>query len=136
MTIVNYLRDRLPRRASSDEGRGSSVRYDRLDAKDVNAELHRHSQVELADIETHERSHGDRRVVLDKLRYLRGKEPLPGYDALDEEGASAALEGADPETIRAVRGYERKFRRRQPVLDALAQQQAESHGQPARMAGR
>jgi hypothetical protein len=135
MRILNYLGDRLPRRAASDEGRGSSTRYDRLDAKDVNAELHRHSQVELADIETHERSHKDRSVVLDKLRYLRGKEPLPGYDALDAEEASAALEGADPDTIRAVRGYERKFRRREPVLQALAQKQAESRGQHSQTAG-
>lgn len=136
MTILNYLRDRLSRRAASDEGRGSSVRYDRLDAKDVNAELHRHSQVELADIETHERSHKDRRVVLDKLRYLRGKEPLPGYDAMEADEASAALEGADQDTIRAVRGYERRFRRREPVLDMLAQKQAENRGQHSETAGK
>ena len=120
MRILNYLRDRLPGRGISDQGGVSTARYDRLDAKGVNAELHQRSQLELADIETHERSHQDRKVVLDKLRYLRGEEPLPGYDALSAEEASAALEGADPETIRAVRGYERKFRRREPVLQALA----------------
>ena len=43
------------------------------------------SQVELAAIETYERSHRNRPEVLDKLRYMRGSEPLPGYDALSPE---------------------------------------------------
>ena len=120
MRLLNDLRDRLARRPASDEGGASTASYDRLDAKEASADLRLHSQVELADIETHERSHKDRQVVLDKLRYLRGKEPLPGYDALDAEEAAAALEGADKDTIRAVRGYERKFGRREPVLQAVA----------------
>jgi hypothetical protein len=41
--------------------------------------------------------------VLDKLRYMRGREPLPGYDALSLEEIVAALEEADLATIRKVR---------------------------------
>jgi hypothetical protein len=47
--------------------------------------------------------------VLDMLRYMRGSEPLPGYDALSPEQVARALAGADAETVKAVRDYERKF---------------------------
>jgi hypothetical protein len=94
--------------------------YDRLRADRVTEDLHRHSQTELAGIETYERSHQDRPEVLDKLRYLRGNEPLPEYDALDVNQISAALESADLETLRLVREYEMKFHRREDVLDELA----------------
>ena len=74
------------------------------------------SQVELAAVETYERAHESRPVVLMKLRYMRGSEPLPGYDGLTPEQIAEALAGADAETIRAVRDYERKFQHRQSVL--------------------
>jgi hypothetical protein len=38
--------------------------------------------------------------VLDKLRYMRGREPLPGYDALRLDQIAKALSGADAETSR------------------------------------
>jgi hypothetical protein len=94
--------------------------YDRLKADRVTEDLHRHSQTELASIEDYERSHKDRPEVLDKLRYLRGNEPLPEYDALDAKEICAALEGADLETLTLVREYEMKFHRREDVLDELA----------------
>jgi hypothetical protein len=94
--------------------------YDRLRADRVTEDLHRHSQTELAGIETYERAHQDRTEVLDKLRYLRGNEPLPEYDALDVKEISTALESADLETLRLVREYEMKFHRREEVLDELA----------------
>jgi hypothetical protein len=58
--------------------------------------------------------------VLDKLRYLRGREPLPGYDALDATQITEALAAADHDTLALVREYEQKFRRRDEVLDELA----------------
>ena len=57
--------------------------------------------------------------VLDKLRYMRGSEPLPGYDALSAQEIVTALERADPATIKKVRGYERKFAKRPSVLEAV-----------------
>ena len=57
--------------------------------------------------------------VLDKLRYMRGREPLPGYDALSVEEIVAALEEADLATIKRVRGYERKFANRSEVLEEV-----------------
>jgi hypothetical protein len=74
----------------------------------------------LARIEEHERSHKRRQQVLDKLRYLRGREPLQDYDALDATQIAAALAAADLDTLALVREYEMKFRRRDDVLEELA----------------
>ena len=90
--------------------------YDQLDDKQVSDRLSQLSQVELAAVETYERAHGNRPPVLDKLRYMQGSEPIPGYDALSTEQIAEALAGADAETVRAVRDYERKFLHRQSVL--------------------
>jgi hypothetical protein len=93
--------------------------YDKLKAKEVVASLSNHSQVELAKVDSYERAHEDRRVVFDKLRWLRQEEPMPGYDALSIDEVAAALEAADVSTIKRVRGYERKFRARRGVLDEV-----------------
>ena len=93
--------------------------YDRLDSSKVVAQLAQRSQNELATIETHERAHKDRPAVLNKLGYLRGDEPLPDYDTLDPEQISTVLDGADLDTAKRVREYERKFKRRSAVLDAV-----------------
>ncbi len=105
---------------AADEERQPVAGYDRLSADRVTEDLHRHSQTELASIEAYERSHQDRPEVLDKLRYLRGSEPLPEYDALDAKEICAALEGADLETLTLVREYEMKFHHRDEVLNELA----------------
>jgi hypothetical protein len=93
--------------------------YDRLDEGQLKRGLRGHSQIELAAVDKYERSHKQREAVLNKLRYLRGSEPFPGYDALAAEEILAALEDADLRTIKKVRGYERKFRERPRVLDEV-----------------
>src|SRR6476646_5801912 len=65
--------------------------YQKLDHSQIAELLHRLSQVELAEVETYERSHENRKEVLAKLRYMRTSEPLPGYDALGPEEIAAAL---------------------------------------------
>ena len=131
MTILRVLRDR--RNASADPPKppgatpaGSAEEahlpfagYDRLDGKHVVEGLSDHSQVELEAVESYERSHEDRQRVLDKLRYLRGREPLPRYDALSVDEIVDALEEADLATIKNVRGYERKFANRPDVLEEV-----------------
>jgi hypothetical protein len=94
--------------------------YDRLKDKEVADQLSHLSQVELAAVEAYERAHEGRPVVLDKVRYMRCREPLPGYDTLTSEQIVTALAGADAETVKAVRDYERKFQHRQSVLDETA----------------
>lgn len=98
-------------------------------------ELRKHSQIELEAVEAYERSHGNRKPVLDKLHYMRGPEPLPGYDALSVDEVAEVLTEADLSTIQAIRGYERKFANRPPVFVEVAR--AHRHRQaiePARPA--
>jgi hypothetical protein len=90
--------------------------YDSLSTKDLIASLSSRSQVELTEIEAHERENQNRVPVFDKLRWLRQDEPIPGYDALDVDGVVAALDKADLATLKRVRGYERKFGARKDVL--------------------
>jgi hypothetical protein len=131
MTILSALRDRLSSRDASAQSTGDSqgdpaaearlpfAGYDRLDHKQVTKGLSDHSQIELEAVEIYERSHKDRESVLNKLRYMRGREPLPGYDALSVEEIVAALEEADLATIKKVRGYERKFANRSQVSEEV-----------------
>jgi hypothetical protein len=94
--------------------------YDRIKDKELIGELSKHSQTELAAIESYERSHKDRPPVLNKLRYLRGQEPLQDYDALSVKEILAGLEGADTPMLQRTRVYERKFQRRPDVLEEVA----------------
>ena len=94
--------------------------YDRLSGKEVGDRLSQLSQAELATVETYERAHGDRPAVLNRLRYMRDTEPLPGYDTLTPEQIAEALAGADAKAVKAVRDYERKFQHRRSVLDEAA----------------
>ena len=130
MKIFERLRNHSPHAAAGDPGSAEASSpdgdqvpipgYDRLGEKKVGARMHELSQVELTAVESYERSHGNRPVVLDKLRYMRMSEPVPGYDALSPEEIAKALVGADAQTVKAVRDYERKFARRRKVLDEVA----------------
>ncbi len=131
MSIFTTLRDRVstpePGPVQADGGKPDLAveaelpfaGYDRLGARQVIDGLQDHSQVELEAIEGYERSNQDREAVLDKLRWMRGSEPLPGYDALSVDGVVAALGAADLATIKKVRGYERKFANRPDVLEEV-----------------
>lgn len=104
---------------ASDEPRLPFAGYESLSIRQLQQELPSHSQIELEAAESYERSHKRRQAVLNKLRYLRGGEPLPGYDALAVDEILAALEDADLATLKKVRGYERKFHQRTRVLDEV-----------------
>jgi hypothetical protein len=130
MKILERLRNRSPHgepgglgsaeASPADEQRLPIARYDQLDGKQVFPQLSQLSQLELAAIETHERSHRERPVVLNRLRWLRGSEPLPGYDALDSDEIVRALADADAATVKAVRSYERHHRDRRDVRAEVA----------------
>jgi hypothetical protein len=95
-------------------------RFDSTSGKELTDQFRDLSQVELEEVDTYEQSHKKRPAVLAKLRYLRSKEPLDGYDDMSPEAISKALVGADAETVKKVRDYERKFQRRQAVLQETA----------------
>ena len=129
-------RDTPAAAGSAGEDRLPISGYDQLGEKQVSDQLAQLSQVELAAVETYERAHGSRHVVLEKLRYMRGSEPLPGYDALTSEQIAEVLAGADAETIKAVRDYERKFQHRQSVLTEAARILPTSHASVAEQRAR
>jgi hypothetical protein len=128
MTILDSLQKRFSNgdakvdaeSTRSDDGQLPIPGYDRIGNKHLIAELSKHSQVELAAIETYEGSHEKRKPVFDKLRYLRGQEPLQDYDGLSVKEILTGLEGADTPTLQRTRVYERKFQRRPDVLDHIA----------------
>ena len=130
MNVLGRLLNRRPHTEAGDSHQSSAGSagadqvpipgYESLDDKQVGERLHELSQVELAAVESYERSHRARPTVLDKLRYMRTSEPLTGYDTLTPQQIAEALAGADTETVKAVRDYERKFARRQRVLDETA----------------
>jgi hypothetical protein len=128
MSLLNSLRygfsgDDAPSGASKADRSDASQPlpgYDRINVKHLIPDLSKHSQIELTAIDTYERSHKKRAPVFDKLRYLRGKEPLQGYDALGVKEILTGLEGADMATLRRTRVYERKFQRRPDVLENVA----------------
>jgi hypothetical protein len=95
--------------------------YDALDEQHVIAQFRKLSQIELAEVEGYERAHLSRRVVLNKLRYMRTPEPVADYDALEPSEIVRLLEQADSAGIRAIRDYEGKFRGRRQVMNAAAQ---------------
>ena len=130
MRILERLRNRSPdgeagapgaaEASSAGERRLPIARYDELDGKQLIPQLSQLSQVELAAVEAHERLHRERPVVLNRLRWLRGNERLPGYDALDSDEIVRALADADAATVKAVRSYERHHRDRRDVRAEIA----------------
>ena len=127
MNIIRALRNRAqggkgssPDAGTTDQGQALTDRYERLNDRQAVEHLGGLDQVELTAIDAFERSHRDRPAVHDKLRYLRQREPLPGYDALEPDAIVQALSGADQATLKAVREYERKLRARPAVLKEVA----------------
>ena len=102
--------------SSPDEERLPIARYDQLHRNQLIPQLSHLSQLELAVVEAHERSHRGRPVVLNRLRWLTGSEPLPDYDALDSDQITHALADSDAATVKAVRSYERRHQERREVL--------------------
>jgi hypothetical protein len=133
MTILDALRGRSSTEdasASTPEAGPTSAPFEGYDGVEIMELIHSlddHSQVELEAVEAYERSHKNREAVLYKLRYLRGPEPIPGYDALDDDQILAAVADADLETIKRIRGYERKFAKRPELLETIVRAQRAQH---------
>jgi hypothetical protein len=90
--------------------------YDRLAVRKIIVRLPQLSQEQMTAVDSYERAHRQRTVVLQKLRYLRSDEPIPGYDALAPDEISVALRDADLASLDRVRFYERRLRDRESVL--------------------
>jgi hypothetical protein len=106
--------------------------YDRLKPRELKKSFSSHSQDELENIERYERANKKRPAILDKLRFMRGRQPLPGYDQLTPEVIGQELGRADMPTIKRIRDYERKFQNRPEVLEEVARLQREQRTGSAR----
>jgi hypothetical protein len=119
---------RTPSAPPSDQTAGPPISgYDRLDMKKLIGDLRGRPQHELAAIAAYEESHANRNQVMEKLRYLRGPEPIENYDRLSVEEITAALMDGDLELSNRVRVYERRLRSRGPVLEAVARVRLDRH---------
>jgi hypothetical protein len=69
--------------------------YDGMRTDSLMASLPGHSRTELASIQSYERTHRNRKTVMNKLRRLRVAEPrVPKDKGLSSEGVTAALRRA------------------------------------------
>jgi hypothetical protein len=117
----NVLRHfREPRTVEPTPGRPAS--YDGLGVEEVRGHLRSLSPADLATLGDHERAHQNRRAIVSDIDALLGREPWPGYDALDVDGVRFGLDGAGPDRISAVLAYERAHQNRAGVLLATQQQ--------------
>ena len=73
MKMLDALRGRRPHGDAPDEKAAelAILGYDMLDHRGVGVRLDLLTQTELEAVETYERSHADRRQVLDGLRHMR-----------------------------------------------------------------
>ena len=135
MTFLETIRNRRRPATVADSPEAASQeltdRFARLSERDAVAGLQQFNQAELAAIETFERSDRERQGVLNKLRYLRQREPVPGYDALEPDAIGEALSAHGTETIKAAREYENKLRRRPTALKAIDRALRASRGASA-----
>ena len=102
--------------------------YDRLKPRELKKSLSSHSQDKLEEIERYERANENRPAILDKLRFMRGRQPLPGYDQLEPSEIATQLGDADADTIKRVRDYERKFGNRPDVLEEVVKAHGHKRG--------
>jgi len=123
------LREHLPHRhhdepaapppaAAAGSGDEPFPGYDRMSVHDLNEEFHHHTQAQLDECEEYERSHQNRKAVLNKLRYMHTRQPWQGYDEMAPEEIVARLENADDPTLKRVRDYEHKFENRPEIVMA------------------
>lgn len=95
--------------------------YDKQTATDIAAKLNGFSQRELRMIDAYERKHENRATITDKIAKLSGEEPWSGYDEQSVDAIAKVIRGADHETARAVRSYERSRKDRAGVIEAADQ---------------
>jgi hypothetical protein len=92
--------------------------YDSLTADEIVSRLPGLSQSDLVKVAAYERAHENRQTVLERTDSLRDSPPWPEYDEQNVDQIRSALAGADAETAKAVRDYERRHKNRTGVIEA------------------
>ena len=113
-----------PASRSTDAAGPPAARYDALTVDEVLAHLGELPPADLAKLGDYERAHQDRVAVLAGIDALLGREPWPGYDALDVTGVRSGLDAGGRERLTTVLAYERAHKNRADVLLAAQQHPA------------
>ncbi|MDQ0931006.1 hypothetical protein [Streptomyces turgidiscabies] len=92
--------------------------FSQLSTEQITRRLRSLSQLDLTVIEGYERTHANRRRVLEAIEQLHEATPWTGYDALDADDIIASLRDAPTGVARQVREYEQRHRQRQEVVSA------------------
>jgi ferritin-like metal-binding protein YciE len=101
-------------------------RYGKLTVSEIVDKLADLSQVDLAKVDSYERSHENRKTILGRIATLRGDEPWPGYDELSVDQIRDTLDGSDEARLKHVRTYERSHKNRAGVLEASGRELAKA----------
>jgi ferritin-like metal-binding protein YciE len=107
-----------PRAAVASEQDPPIQGYRSLSAQEIVSRLPELSQIELAKVESYERTNQNRTAVLTRISALRGEEPWPGYDELTVAEIEAVLSEGDDQRAQNVVAYERAHRNRPGVLQS------------------
>ncbi|WP_257003761.1 hypothetical protein [Streptomyces sp. SA15] len=92
--------------------------FSQLSTDQIERRLRTLSQLDLTVVEGYERTHANRKRVLDAIEQLREEQPWTGYDAMDPDEISASLRDAPSIQARQVLEYEQRHRQRQEVISA------------------
>jgi ferritin-like metal-binding protein YciE len=99
-----------------------TTEYDSLTASEAVGKLPEFTQEQLKATIAYERAHRKRATVIERAQSLQENEPFDGYDELTARDVAQRLTDADEATVRRVREYEGRHKRRVEVLETAQRQ--------------
>jgi hypothetical protein len=111
---------KLPRVAAPKKASELAIKsYASLTASEIVAELSGLTQTELAKVYKWERSHENRRTVLDSIESKFVELPIPTYDALTVDEINERLDKLETNELKTIRRYEEGSKNRVTILDRI-----------------
>ena len=111
---------KLPRVATPKKASELAIKsYASLTASEVITELPGLTQTELAKVYKWERSHENRRTILDAIESKFVELPIPTYDALTVEEINDRLDKLEVDELKTIRRYEADSKNRVTILDKI-----------------
>jgi len=111
---------KLPRVAAPKKASDLAIKsYASLTASEIVSELPGLTQTELARVYKWERSHENRRTILDAIESKFVELPIPTYDALTVEEINDRLDKLEVNELKAIRRYEADSKGRVTILDKI-----------------
>lgn len=111
---------KLPRVAAPKKASELPIKsYASLTASEIVGDLAGLTQTELAKVYKWERSHENRRTVLDAIESKFVELPIPTYDALTVEEINDRLDKLEVNELKTIRRYEADSKNRVTILDKI-----------------